>query len=315
MAISIADIKKVIEEKLNALLVQQNEANSTEYKPTISTERAFIDVVKEQQENPEDMTQKDTIFFVLKFGKGSWNFAVANLPVTIEVLSEANTMDGAQQLLRDFAASVNYRWEELNSQTGEGIIQTYYEPEVTNALSEVYEGFRSLMVMSGNVRIPTAGAVLVTNVFFSTTNSAGAWTDESEIPFITLDFSHTAQPDPQAFPQVVTVNGEKILDTTSGYTTALNKQTTDTLSITTYLFNYGSSSSDPFSLYIMDTIKNNNMNRKFRLRLRTNVKDGANGYLDMCDEYFVLANNHYNQDWGNTAPIILSFTRAKKEEI
>jgi hypothetical protein len=317
---TISEITRIIENGLNSQLESVLGNSFSQYHIVICPERVFDKTVEERQENPDDQKEAKTIYFVIKFGKGQQNFAVINMQVSIEVLSEQGRMDGAQQILRGYAESVNFEYSD-------GIIQTYFSPEVIEASSDIYDGYRSLVAMSGNIKIVNASplTLIVTNVKFGDKDST-----PSDIPFISISLNQTSTPDPQVFPELVSSNGEYSM--TGGSTKSLNKQTTRTFGLTTYLFDFGESLSTGgltdsmaratvFSRKIIKHCNGSAMNEKYHFILVTNIPDRdtsgdiINGsYLPLIDGWFVVTGIQYIQDLGNTSTISISFAEAKETE-
>lgn len=297
----------------------------SDYNIIISTERIFLDdyapkvedyitrvnaqdIEEQGYERPIEMPYQHTIFFVVKIGQGQVNFAVWNTPITIQCLSEENDFKAAEAIMKKFIQGVNFEYRD-------GIIQSYFVPEVTDALSEIYAGFRALMTARGYLRVPEDGIVFVQDIYVNNINGeTGTATEDDwfKWPFISIVFDHSATPDPQAF------SGQY------GSTMALNRTNTQTFSMNCYLFNYenGSESEEKLSAFSVNIIKAmNDQNRKFNMIVRTNVMDpeGTAGEIDEFvplfgdDMYWVLTHASLSQQWGDLNTWSLTFTRARKE--
>lgn len=290
-----------------------------DYKVIVCSERIFIDDYKpaddEYQTNmndqdkdfisePIEMPYQKTLFFVIKLGAGDTNMAVTNSPVSIQCMSEENDFVVAQQILRDFVASVNFIYQDE-------VIQSYFTPEVVSSSQEVYTGFRALLNCRGFIRIPEKGVAFVTDICFK--DSSGNW---FKMPFINMNYGHHAQSDPMSFAGY------------NGATMALNRQSTQTFSISTYLWYFedaekGSQEAqlNEFSTSILEAM--NDMNKKFRIMPRTNIKPSTSVSeqevdgeyrLPLIDAWFILADATYVQEWGNLSLWSFTFTRAKETE-
>lgn len=247
---------------------------------------------------PMEMPYQRTIFFVLKMGQGQINPAVMNSPITIQCLSEENCLDAAREILLSFIQEHNYQYDD-------GIIQSYFTPTVSSAEQEMYSGFRALISASGNVRVPEDGVVFIPKIQLSVEMDGGVFSDWFDYPFINITFDHSAVPDPQPFA------GNK------GATIALNRQTSQSISVSTYLWQLDgtddlSQKQTRFSKQVIEAFSN--MNRKFKLAILSNIKsseeNAVNGYLPVFSGYFVLTNASYAQDWGDLSLWNLTFTRS-----
>ena len=247
-----------------------------------SQDSYVFDSLPDGYEKPIEMPYQHTIFFILKMGKGQINFAIWNCPITIEIVSEENSFEVARAMMEQFLREKNFIYEN-------GIIQSYFTPEVSSSNQEMYAGFRALLSVSGYVRCPEENVVFVTNI------KVGI--DDGEVfdyPFLTVSFDHSAQPDPQAF------SGN------FGATSSINRMTTQSVSITGYLWNTDDQVGE-FSSNVMGAM--NNMNRVFRLILVSNIEDKNKTKLNVCDDHFILTGAHLSQEWGDLSPWTLTFAR------
>lgn len=101
----------------------------------ISNEQEFIKL-KQQMPN--------AIYIVLRYGAASVNFGQSVLPITITAIAEQNKIDLVQKLFADFASTYNLTRSDDNTMQ-----QIYQTPAVTSNFNQVYEGFRSVMYVSG----------------------------------------------------------------------------------------------------------------------------------------------------------------------
>lgn len=266
----------------------------------VTTERIFIDKYKPEID-VGGLSYEKTIFYVINYNPGVFNFAISNIPVTISCLSLPGETEVAHNILREYGAIVNYRY--LN-----GIVQAYQMPDVEDPVAEVMDGIRAKVTMTGNIRVPEDGVMFITNIIY--TDDDGI---DHDVPFITETHSWAGTPDPVPFPNLEAGS--------LGSTMALNKFSTRSLSIVTYLWNYyafygddefsGNDDGLRFTREVM-AASGGSMNKKFRLRLRTNIPDGNGGFLDIWDNHYILTNLGTQQAWGDVSPYSLTFAQAKE---
>lgn len=247
-----------------------------DYKPAdddYATRRAAAD--RYEQNNPADVPFRNTVFIVVKMGSGQRNMAVTNLPCTLEVMSEENYLDFARDVIMEYLAEYNFEFSH-------GVVASFMTPSVSDSAAGVYSGFRAIMSCSGSVKVADPGVSFVTQIW---ARGSSSW---FRIPFISFTDSWSAQPDPMA------------MAGTGGRTMALNRQSTATQSIVTYLWHYGSedfialdeaienadgkakaklqrmktewNELNAFSLAVLSTkVSGGTMNRKYRLYFKTNI--------------------------------------------
>ena len=270
---------------------------ATDYDIIVCPERIFMDDYLPEEErylaalgempsldadSPQDLPYRNTIFVVIKMGSGQANMGVSNYSCTLQVLSEADDFVAARQLLDSFIAEYNFEYVD-------GIVQSYFTPDMGGSQESVYTGFRALMSCRGNIRVPEEGVVFVTDILASFDGKIFF-----EIPFLNVMYNHACQPDPQAFAG------------TNGRTMALNRQSTQTITLDMYLWNSGEYSEqnedeaakaflpigarlsnnwhlDRYSAKVVEA--HSEMNKKFYLMVRTSIKSGgdmtASG-INMC---------------------------------
>lgn len=256
---------------------------ATDYDIIVCPERIFMDDYLPEEErylqaigelpsldvdSPRDLPYKNTIFVVIKMGSGQANMGVANYSCTLQVLSEADDFTAARQLLDSFIAEYNFEYID-------GIVQSYFTPDMGGSQESVYTGFRALMSCRGNVRVPEEGVAFVTDILASFDGKLFF-----EIPFLNVMYNHSCQPDPQAFAG------------TNGRTMALNRQSTQTITLEAYLWNKGAErleTSHKYDIedfaqtfdYMLDKFSasvigaHSKMNAKFKLLVRTSIKTAS----------------------------------------
>jgi hypothetical protein len=288
--------------------------------------------------DPLDVPYQNTIFIVLKVGQGQINKAVLNMPISIQCLSEQNDYETAGAILREFCNKYNFEYTD-------GIVMSFYTPEMISSGEEVYDGFRALISSRGTVKVPEDGLLVTTEIWsYDDTEGNKGW---FKLPFLTLQDNLSIQTDPQSFAGY------------QGRTMNINRQSTTTESVDGYLWNYSKEAikavgpdSDEgrmmrhlnyFSQKVLFAKKH--MNVRFRLYFKTNmeVTDGDVGYDSIVATYlkdtdapiesgtnqgirtehgyymadaegwFTLAGRSYSQAWGDVSPRSMTFTEAMEE--
>ncbi len=326
---TISEITKIITDAIvaSAQEVTAEECeNIDDYNIIVCTERVFVDDYKKEADpadmyrqnmdidgdvnEPVDMPYQKTIIIVLKFGQGQVNQAILNMPVRIQCLSEQNDFAAASAILRAFCNKYNFEFTD-------GIVMSFYTPEVASAAQEMYEGYRSLLSCSGSVKVPEEGIAFVTEIY-SYDSDSKVW---FKIPFITVNDSWSAQGDPQSYAG------------RNGRTMNINRQSTSTMTFSCYMWTKSNNE------YLAKFTKNIlaaklHMNKRFRLYFKTNVlvSKGEENYDEdlynklktidnLTDAYympeaegtFALISSSYGQTWGDINTRSLSFTEAEED--
>lgn len=311
---------KTINEITNIISKQIGEAAknvSLDYTIIVCSERIFVDDYLEQRNQrvdtneaqipylgddiPNDTYYSKTIFVVVKVGGGQRNMAVSNTDVTIDVISEEDSFDVARSVLEEFVVAYNFKYAD-------GIAQAYFNPSVNSSQDSIYTGFRALMSVRGFVRAPENGLVFVSGITVGIDDGEGNELT-AKVPFINLSDTYNGQPDPQAFAGY------------GGRTMALIRQSTETVTFSTYLFVYSESDWEglpeetqsqmralsAFSSAVIGA--GSDMNRKFHIRMETPFAD-----TPLVDDYFVFVGRNYSQELAGMDAFGLSFTMAKSVE-
>ena len=310
--------------------------NIDEYNIRVCTERVFIDdyekanggdLLRPNQDydgdmhDPLDTPYQNTIFIILKFGQGQVNQAILNMPVRIQCVSEQNDFAVASAVLRQFCNKYNFEYTD-------GLVMSFYTPEVTASAQEMYEGYRSLISCSGTVKVPEDGLAFVTEIW-SYDSSESKW---FRIPFITMNESWSAQGDPQSYAGM------------NGRTMNLNRQSTSTMTFSCYMWNFNdaqiAADATRTNACLTKFTKNvlsakYSMNRRFKLYFKTNVlvskgdaaydstfyeklKDidhmDESYYLPCAEGTFTMVSSSYGQSWGDINTRSLSFTESSDED-
>lgn len=301
---TLTQITNIIATQLGAIAREVSE----DYKIIVCPERIFVDDYQAQRDEAYENTNADeipslngeepnftyyskTIFFVIKVGSGQRNMAVANSNVTIQALSEEDDFVVAREILDRFVATYNFKYID-------GIAQAYFTPDMSSSQDSVYTGFRALLSCRGFVRVPEQGFMFINNIFVNFVQDGVAY-ENYRLPFLSCSYSYVAQPDPQAFAGY------------GGSTKALNRQSTETITLTTYLkYNSGDDLQEIENAFTKAILRaKENMNGKFHIVMKTTDNE-----ISITDDYFVLTSAAYGQELADLATWNLTFTAAKEEE-
>ncbi|WP_281512133.1 hypothetical protein [Mammaliicoccus vitulinus] len=107
------------------------------YKVKVSLWQQYVKI---QNKDP------NAIYIVVKFLPASVYLGQTILPLTIEVMSEANKIDACLKLLTEYAQKFTLEQAGENNTI---IQQTYDSPTITSNFNQVFAGLRSVMYMSG----------------------------------------------------------------------------------------------------------------------------------------------------------------------
>lgn len=254
-------------------------------------------------DEPTEMPYANTIFVVIKMGSGQRNMAISESSVTLQVLTEENDFVVTKKILDSFLAEYNFEYRD-------GFIQSYFNPEMTSSADAVYSGFRAMYSCRGTVRIPENGLVFVQDVMMGIPDENGN-TKMHKIPFISVNYGNSATTDPQP------------LYGYNGVTLNLNKQTTQTVSLSTYLFSFSDTNGDAEKEWMNRMSEaiiraQSHMNMKFKLAVRTsldgNSDEDEGGKICIVNDWFTMVSATYDQDWGDISTWALSFAKSKQKE-
>lgn len=108
--------------------------------------KGFHVSVAEEQDFNRIKCQDDTnhIYIVVKFLAADINYGQVLLPITITAVSEDRKLDVCKRLLFEFADRNNMKIDENST-----IKQFYTSPQVMSNFEEIYDGYRSLLYLSG----------------------------------------------------------------------------------------------------------------------------------------------------------------------
>lgn len=109
-----------------------------------------FEISNEQYYVPDEDRQDHKIYIVVKFLPAEIDYGQDVIPLTIQATSECNGIVAAQRLMLEYAQIFN-----LNTlvKDGKTIYQNYTSPNVISNFEIVYDGYRSLLVMSGTFLI------------------------------------------------------------------------------------------------------------------------------------------------------------------
>ena len=105
-------------------------------------------ITLEQQFIKTRQMQPNRIYIVVKINSASVNYGQTILPVTIQVISEQNMLFTAQKLLFDFVEKYN-----LSRSADQTTQQIWQSPVVSTNFEQMFEGFRSVLYVSGTLVI------------------------------------------------------------------------------------------------------------------------------------------------------------------
>ena len=105
-------------------------------------------ITLEQQFIKTRQMQPNRIYIVVKINSASVNYGQTILPISIQVVSEQNMLFTAQKLLFDFVERYN-----LSRSTDQTTQQIWQSPVVSTNFEQMFEGFRSVLYVSGTLII------------------------------------------------------------------------------------------------------------------------------------------------------------------
>lgn len=154
----------------------------SDYRIVLSSEQQFMKIKDKDPRN---------IYIVVKFGATSILFGQIVLPITLTILSEQNKLITTQKLMAGFTETYNLQRNE------EGTLQQIWEnPSVSNNFNPIYEGWRSIIRVTGVFAITKNAAYY--DVTYTHTNSDGTKV-EQKIPAVSINLGLANNPDSQPF--------------------------------------------------------------------------------------------------------------------
>lgn len=119
-----------------------------------------IKIENEQYYVPDsDRKEPNTIYIAIKFQKATLDISQVLVPFVVLAISEQNALDVCQRLLLEYSQTFNlvdgagFSTDENNNVLSFVYKQTYDTPNSTSHFNEVYDGYRSTFVMTGNILI------------------------------------------------------------------------------------------------------------------------------------------------------------------
>lgn len=173
----------MIKEGLANVIEQDEMGRYSKLNICISNEQFYI-----KQRDSEEGLARDTVYMVVKFGSSTVDYGVTVLPLSIIAISEQNHCELCQRLLQDFTVTANMGYNNTES------IQQFYEsPAVNSNFNEMYEGFRSILTVSGSFVISESANPFTLSWFDP---ESAKW---QEVYFINGDIDANFQTDPKPF--------------------------------------------------------------------------------------------------------------------
>lgn len=218
--------------------------------------------------------EEGAIYIAVKFASASFNYGETTQEITMTVVSEQNKIDIAQLLLMEYVTKYN-----LHLSPNGQILQGYSTPSVSSNFNYVYDGFRSIIYVSGTFLISEDAIRLGVKYYNSNTG-----TDGEDVEAITHVISFDNQLDPQAFFR------------TNNLTESVAKVATFTFNMTMFLVSNLQIVED--SLCLMFAEKPNNYSFDIEITLGTHSRRSS----------FKLANAQVTQEPTSLSTITLTFS-------
>ena len=135
---SVNEIMKLIETQFK-LIIQQDYEYYKKYNIKLANEQYYIP--------PEERKEQNTIFIVVKFLPADISYNQNIVPFTINAVSEYNSIEVCQKILLEYAQTYNL----IDDETINGVSynQTYTTPQTISSFTEMFYGYRSILIMSG----------------------------------------------------------------------------------------------------------------------------------------------------------------------
>lgn len=133
-------VMSIIEDQFEQVM-QTDENYYKNYKFEISNEQFWV---------PEDDREANKIYIIIRFSPADIDYGQLIMPFTIQAISEENGLSAAQRLLLEYAQYFNLtiKKDDINNKI---IYQSYTTPSVSSNYEIVYDGFRSIFMMSGSI--------------------------------------------------------------------------------------------------------------------------------------------------------------------
>lgn len=258
-------ILELINKQLTEVMLKDEEFYSN-YNFILSNEQQFV---KDKER------KKGTIYLVVKFMPASIDFGQTILPITLNAVAERNKIEVCQQLLLEYAQTYN-----LTTSEDETIKQVYTSPSMLSNFNEVYDGFRSLLYMSGNFLIS------------SNSNNCKVYVsgEDEELPCISFSSTFDIQLDSQPF------------YSTGNFTQSVGKVGTYAINISTYLID------SKFLNRVLNIVYKNTEQEPEGINTSFYFDIVFKNGLGLKNIKFKLANFTFNQNIGELPLATLTFT-------
>lgn len=145
------DVIAIIQSSLNQIVISDPGYEGYSYK--IANEQYYVP-------DEDRHFDKNTIFCVIKMMKATLDFNQVIVPFTLTAISEHNNISVCQRLLLEYTQTYNLtdgtgETTDPTTQTTTTFMykQTYDSPVVTSNFNEVYDGYRSVFTLTGNILI------------------------------------------------------------------------------------------------------------------------------------------------------------------
>lgn len=111
-----------------------------------------VEISEEQQYYKMNRQDPGKIYIVVKFLDAPLNFEQIIMPINIQAISEQDKLEVCRTLLFEFASK--YNLYKMSFEDEDQTMQQYYNsPYVLSNFNEIFEGFRSLLFVSGTFLI------------------------------------------------------------------------------------------------------------------------------------------------------------------
>lgn len=225
--------------------------------------------------------EEGAIYIAVKFSSVSFEYGETNQEITMTVISEQNRIDIAQLLLMEYVTKYNLKLTN-NGQ----ILQGYTTPSVSSNFNYVYDGFRSILYVSGTFLISEDALRMKIQYHSDEIKKDDKHEQDGveDVEAIAHIVSFDNQLDPQAFYR------------THNFTESVAKVATFTFSMTMFLVSNLKIIDDALSLMFAE--KSNNTSFNITVSIGTHSRTSE----------FRLANAQINQEPTSLSTITMTFS-------
>lgn len=265
---------KDIVDKIAEQFISIHNQNYPSLKLFIEDEQMFA---KEQDRDP------DALYIVIHFGEAAINFDVAVCNITIEVLSLQNEIELTQEFLNVYV-------NQFNRKQDDNFTQLYLAPTKSLNFNQVYEGFRSLFVVSGTFIIDS-NIIKLKKLYYHYSTSHSP----EEIEVISYSDSSENSLNPQPYPN------------TNGRTKSYGSFQTFAFTVIIYPDGNKHLIKDLWKMKFRED--KSYVNSTFKLSGEfNNIKDENNQSINMPIWNFKCRNADFNQRIGEIPTLVVTFT-------